>query len=282
MKYILLTIYIFGLSACSFLDSSDDVPMYLDVESVSFSTKPGEGAGSSNITNVSVFSDGFNIGVFPYPGAIPVLDLDGDGKISLDIFAGIKNNGQGSNQISYPFYKSIQLNYTYEENKHIPLNLEFEYKDEIQFVYNDDFENSIMFNYSGQETQTDFVQSDEAIYGNFCGLIETMEGQTIFEEESSFRRNRSEVENSILYLEMDYKNTIPFQVGYIAYAGNLGIRNYKLVLTPSEEWNKVYIELTQEVNLEDFDQMAILLGSASANDIGKVWIDNVKLLRLNP
>ena len=282
MKKLVYILFFLSVYSCSFFDSSDEIPMYLEVEQVVFNTKIGEGSNSSNITNISVFADGFNIGVFPYPSKIPILDLDKNGKIELDIFAGVRNNGQGSNQIAYPFYKPLKFNLDFEENLVLPMDLEFEYMENIDFIYNDDFENNLMFDHSGSETITDFIKSGDAIYGDFCGLIETTEDESIFEEESSFRRTKEDIENSVVYLELDYKNTIPFQIGFISYAGNLGIRNYKLAITESLEWNKVYIELTQELNVEDYDQFAILIGSTSVNDIGKIWIDNVKLLRLTP
>lgn len=282
MRIIAIVICCLGLTSCSFLDSSDDIPMYLDIDSVVLTDSQTDPQISSNITSVSVYADGFSIGIYPWPSEIPVLDLNEDGTVEIDIFAAVKNNGQGSDQLEYPFYQPLNFTFDYVEDKHYALDLEFEYKDNIQLLYNDTFEQDIPFNQSGQSNATDFVLSSDTPYGQFCGLIETSDSIPIFEEESEFKRDKFAIENSVVFLELDYKNTIPFQVGYLGYAGPLGIRKYKLVLTPTSEWNKVYIELTAELNFEDFDTFAILLGSSSANDIGKVWIDNVRLIRFEP
>ncbi len=269
------------LLSCSFFDASDELPMILEVNEVSLTTVANEGSNSHNISAVSVFADGFSIGVFEVPSLIPVLDLDNNRETVLDIFPVIRNNGIGSNPIHYPFYTSKEFSFAFEEEKIIPLDLEFKYVENSSFVVIEDFEGShiIQDNIDGNP-DIEFEKSSDAIYGSFCGKITTTADNPIFEKASSFRYSKDEVQNSPVYLEIDYKNSIPFQIGVLKYSGLSGNRQYKIVLVGTSEWNKIYIELTEELGGTNYNEFQLLFGSAASNDIGSVWIDNIKLVVL--
>lgn len=267
--------------SCSFFDSTDEVPMYLAVNSVAFETQADEGSNSSKINDVSVFADGFSIGLFPVPSVIPVLDLDEDGISNITIFPVIRNNGIGNNPIQYPFYKHQEFQFNHEEDRTIELDLTFNYVENVEFIVLEDFEGSHIIKESiDQIPETEFVKSPEAIYGSFCGKVTTTADNPIFEEATLFRYPRSDVENSPIFLELDYKNDIPFQLGVITYNQLVGQRNYKIVLNESEDWNKIYIELTGDLGGTNYEEFQIVFGTAFTSEIGNVWIDNLKLLVL--
>ena len=281
IKRFTLCVLVSLLIACSFFDSTDHVPMFLDIEESRFTTTPNQGSNSNKITDVSVFADGFSIGIFNIPNEVPVLDLDKDGISTINVFPVIRKNGIGNNPIQFPFYNSNEFEFMFQEEKLIPLDLEFTYADNIHFVIIENFEGShIIKDGIDQDPSTVFIKSSEAKYGSFCGKMTTTIDNPVFEEATIFRYTRAEVGNSPIFLELDYKNNIPFRVGVLTYLGFAGDRDYKIVLTESEDWNKIYIELTDELGGQNYDEFQIVFGSASASDIGNVWIDNIKLIIL--
>ncbi|NNK89680.1 MAG: hypothetical protein HKO89_03660 [Saprospiraceae bacterium] len=280
-KFFPFFTFLLLLSSCSIFDSSDDVPMYVQVNSASLSTTPNQGSNSNKINDVSVYTDGFTIGLFPLGRHIPVLDENNDGMSTVNIFPVIRKNGQKDNPIQYPFYNSHEFIYPFEEDKLIPLDLEFQYVENASFIINEDFEGSHIIKQSIDGIpETEFKKSGEAEYGLFCGKMTTTEDHPFFEEATSFRYKREDLANSPIFMELDYKNDIPFRVGVVKYSGLAGSREYKIILTESSEWNKIYLELTSELGGNDYDEFQILFGAPGSGVVGNVWIDNIKILVL--
>ena len=280
-KFFIYFIGILGLGSCSFFDDSAGAPMILEINEASFSTTPNQGENTAKFQGVSVFADGFSIGVFPIPSSVPVLDENADGTSEITIFPIIRNNGQGSNPIQYPYYNSQTFNFDFEEEKRIPIDLEFQYVSNAEFVVIENFEGSHIIKQSiDMIDETAFEKSSETPYGSFCGKVTLTEDFRVFEEASLFRYDRAEVADSPIFLELDYKNTIPFKVGVLTYSGLSGFRDYKIVLTETSEWNKIYLELTDKLGGNNYDEFQLLFGSITGSDPGSVWIDNVKLVVL--
>ena len=84
---------------------------------------------------------------------------------------------------------------------------------------------------------------------------------------------------SRVFLELDYKNDIELQIGLITIEENLEFKNYKLVLKPQEDWNKVYVDFSNELLSSNLNKYRVVFGVVNPTDEDKVvYLDNVKLL----
>lgn len=269
----------FYMSSCSFLDSSEEVPMYFQIDSVGFETKPEEGINTAKINAVAAFAYGFSIGVYEIPARIPVIEEREN--LDLVLFGNIRNNGIASNPINYPFFEPLEYNFEFEPGATRKLNPVFKYSDASNVRMISDFESGNDFTVNVDNNPgIVFKRSSETPYGNFCGKITLSNPGEEFEKSTFTAISKQEVANGSVFLEMDYRNEIPIAVGVFRIeSGGLFVPFYKLVLNEQDDWNKVYIELTTEIADAQVENFTILIGSAAGNtNTGSVWIDNLRLL----
>jgi len=282
-SYIKYYISIIGimlfLASCDFFDSTDQLPMYFNIDNVSLQTTNSQGFNTHKISDIDVFADGASVGVFNIPASVPVLKT----KEQLDIeFIGvIRNNGIASNPIRYPFYKTQSFNFPFEENGTEVLELDFEYSEQSKQILVGDFEitNPFTVNYDNNP-DIEFKRSGESEYGDFCGKITLDEAGDFFEKSTFTKIDRSVVFGGPVYLEMDYKNEIPFGIGVLKLqTGQFFVPEYRVALKKQEEWNKVYVELTEIFSDNQIEQFTILIGSSSGTSAkGSIWIDNLRIV----
>lgn len=280
MRILLIIFGCLFTSGCSFFDSVDRAPMFLIAEDVTLETEGDQGANTHKIRDLSVYVDGFNIGVFNLPADIPILDDDNNTKVQ--VIAGIRNNGNSALPIEYPFYSIEEFDYSYEESANIPFNVNFKYKEGAQFKILETFEGVHQFNANlDDDEDTNLDKNSDARSGNFSGKITNNEDHPDFEFGSTFIFNADELFDTQIFLELDYKNTIPFQIGVLGYNDQLGLRDYKIILIESEDWNKIYIDFTDEIINSQIDEFQLIFRNANApGEYGSVWLDNIKLVHL--
>lgn len=267
-------------TSCTFFDAFDDEPMFL-----SFDDNPEvavdialQGEGTEDIIGVSVFADGFNIGVFGLPADVPVLD-DND-NTDISVRAVIENNAQVDNPLAYPFYAPIEFNRPFSPGETIDVEPEFNYVDGIKFLLVEDFEedHTIIENIDGQESFVIERVSDSRS-GQFSGSITTSENNPFFEKGTLNTFVAADINNTFAYLELDYKNEVPFRVGVLGIIGGTAQRVYKIQLTTTDEWKKLYLDITPEILANNFDFYKVIFSNLPGDtDFGTVQFDNIKLI----
>ncbi|UPT65781.1 MAG: hypothetical protein M0D57_14840 [Sphingobacteriales bacterium JAD_PAG50586_3] len=91
---------------------------------------------------------------------------------------------------------------------------------------------------------------------------------------------------STVYLEMDYKNNFPFVMGVYVNNPTSVVQKQLFQFNNSEEWNKIYINMTDYISEEgsaiDFKLFfgAIKVGADTTEDV-KIFIDNIKLVHVD-
>ncbi len=274
---VVLLFFLIGLAACNLTDSFSEEPMFLEIESATL-VSDGDTYPSHKIQDVSVYVDGVSVGVFELPARVPVL---GEGEVSVVVFAGIRNNGQVLSPKEYPFYKRQEFIIPFEANKIISLSLEYEYLEDTKFVFDDNFESEIQFNLDLDEDEAStLVKSSDTPYGSFCGLIDVTQETSFFLQATVGRYNVEDFQGSQVYLELDYKCEVPFIVGYIGFDGAIQRSETFIVLFESEEWDKVYLDMSVVLNGGEFDTYRIFLAGVGDMEAGRIWVDNVRLVHL--
>jgi len=281
-KLLLFCIFL-TISSCTFFDSFDDVPMFLDIPSANFEVSTGQGFGTSKITAVEVFADGFSIGTFELPAKVPVLSSGDSDNVEISIFPVIRNNGIISNQVKYPFYEREDFSFPFISGEVVTVIPSFKYRSDAIIETVCDFENNNCINIDiDLNFDLRFSQSTETDFGDFCGKI-TLKDSIRFFEKASFQSVEKSILNSnIVFLEMDYRCEQNFGVGLVlSGSGVPDFPAYTIVLNEQETWNKIYIEVSQLLEPTNIESFRVLIGTPiekTTSSETSIWIDNVKLV----
>jgi len=276
-----------AFSSCNKFDGNQTVPAYLKIDSAYLYTDNGlQGEDSHEITDVWIYIDDQQIGVFELPAKFPVLS---EGKHKLEIRPGIKVNGISSTRAPYPMFKPIVYDefIFYPDSTQQFNDLVFKYYDNVTFAWIENFENP---NVTIQETsnsdtaikQTSPANNPEAFISGtskFSGQINLTAEKPTYSAWSYFAYDLPKQEAPVI-LELDFKTDTYVTVGlFVRYPGGYEPKPL-VILNHSEEWNHIYINFTPTVNqyYEALDFKVYFAASWEA-DLSKsnIYLDNIKL-----
>lgn len=280
MKKTILYISFLLYSACDLLDSGGPEAVFLKMDDPQVLTNPDQGANTNNISDVWVFANGASIGVYFLPATVPVI-LDSD-PTEMIIFPGVRLNGISSAPAINPFYESIEFSDSYSNGEDVEIPLVFTYKGEAIFELLENFEGNHIFTFDedGNAETTLSTTTDEFRNGARSGVLQVSENNPVLESASFLVFDSEFIQNGPVFLEMDYKNSVDILIGLIGVEGIVSFKNYKLGLRPSEQWNKVYIDFTEDISQSQLEGYRLLFGIAydSTKTESIAYIDNIKLL----
>ena len=275
-------------TGCTKMEGGHTIPSYLKIDSVFIDTYyPVEGSSSQEITDVWVYVDDQQVGVFELPALFPVLK---SGNHRLEIRPGIKLNGISSTRVPYPFYKPVIYdNFNFVPDSVMSLGvIQTEYQENIRFAWMEDFEGSsisIIESSSSDTTieKTQPVNSPEAFLSENSGYS----GKIVLTSEKpvfwGYSFNAFDLPRSVkpVLLEVNFKTNNSMVVGVLSNSPN-GYKWDDLVyLNHSEEWNKIYINIlpttSRYPNAYDF-KIYFRAAIEPGLDKGVIYIDNIKLI----
>ena len=274
----LFLISLFFISSCDKNENIQEIPSYIHIEDVIFTTISSEGSNTHNITDVWVYVESDTEiefrGTYPLPSTIPLLKTD---STKIYIRAGIKDNGISGTRVKYSFYKTFETDVFLVKDSIVNINPNFEY------VSNANFE---IENFEGVGTNIDTtIKSDidfeiETEGGNKYAHAILDDDNLIFEVATEEFENLPQV-GAPVYIELDYKCNHDFMVGtYINYPFSV-VNRELLWVTPKEDWNKVYINMTGTVS-EAIDNTSIkfYINMFRTDTTQDAWVkfDNLKIV----
>lgn len=280
-----------GTSTCDLINPEEEIPSYIWIAPFEVQTNAGtQGSASAKITEVWVSVDDAFFGVYPLPAKIPILKT-GNSKIKLE--AGIKDNGISTTPEIYPFFQALEYNITLKANKIDSIRPKATYRSGIRFSFLENFENnSHVFQtlVTGNDSNRMSITNEGAFEGSGSGLIQLSTQYPAVELATRNTYTDLLAKGTAVYLELNYKAEVPLLVGVIAYkAGNLNAGGqilYAAGFNPSENWNKIYFNLSRVVADSKLDEYQIILkteipknadGTINRSN-AKIWLDNVKLV----
>lgn len=285
---IVLAVLFFSFGACTKFEGNQTVPTYLKIDTVFFTTNYSlQGEKSHEITDVWIYVDDQQIGVFEIPAMFPVLAM---GKHKLEIRPGIKVNGISSTRAPNPLMKPLIFdNFDFYPDSVQELNnLTFKYYDNSKFAWIEDFENVSLtiesISYSDTTIKrTEPANNPEAYLSStskYSGIINLTEERSDYGAWSLAAFELPILEAPVL-LEMDFKTDNYVSVGLLVYLPGDYERKPLVVLNHSEEWNHIYINLTPTVNqYPNAINFKVLFeaGHEDGNEVSNIYLDNIKLI----
>lgn len=275
--YILFAGLLLSFQSC---DTDENIPAYIVVDSVSLTTTDEQGANTHNISDVWVFVDGQGIGVWPLPARIPTFPTNGE--VEIQIFAGVRVDGISDKARMYPFYAPYIFSEDLVAGETYTYSPTFEYFGITKFDFIEGFESRNIFSEENDgDPNTSLVRSQlDARTGDYCGYIRLVDTADLVDVTTQFAYSTEDILGGGIYLELDYRSDIPIIIGYIA-DGQLRIEDINNIIIEKEEWNKIYIDLSQVLGAADIETYRVKIASGLAGSgltEGNIYVDNIKLL----
>lgn len=276
-KYAVLTGLLSAtVFSCEIINPSEEIPAYLDIDKVSFTTTTGQGSASQKITDVWVDVDNTAQGVYEIPKIFPVLK---NGSTYLLLSAGILDNGIAATRAIYPFYFPDTLTLDLEAKKIYSLTPHFTYRTATKFSFIEDFEAGNIFSLITGDTGLVRTSSAGNVFeGNYSGYIYLDADHPVYEGRttSSFVIERG----SPVYVELNYKCDQQFEIGLYGNTSLGVVSNYKWNINPKDTWNKIYLNMGQDVTDLDASSLQIQIRAVfdTSNSSSHIYLDNVKLV----
>jgi hypothetical protein len=270
-------------SSCGLNDTETPVPTYLILKDPKVDVLTLPGGTTHKITDIWVYADGQLQGIFPLPAKVPVISTGEKSEIIL--LAGIRKNGIFDSPAFYPFYKSIRQEVILEPLKEISIPLVFTYAQDAKFDIIADFEqvNPMTFDLDNDPATNLEITSDVAASGQKCGKITLPGPGATLEIATTETFNKLSLISGNAYIELDYKGECEIGIGLVTFddISPNGQLSYKVVVVPRDNWNKVYIDITEELSRPRLTSYKLALGFTVplGKESAVAYIDNVKLVR---
>ncbi len=271
----------FLLSACELINPQEDIPVYIQIDTVTLSTLPREGSSGSKITNIAVSAAGQDLGIYHLPTQFPVY---AKGATQLVILPAIQVNGRSQFIRHYPFYTAYVQTLELEAPGPVSIDFQTSYQDNTVFALIEDFETGI--NYFVEDFDDDkdthiTRTQDDVSGGSQSGALLLSREHPIIEVASIPLGNVLQAQRDA-YIEMDYKNDVVVNV-LAALRFNTGeLRLQELTsLRPRDQWNKVYVLLTPTIRTEGLNHIKIVIRAEAQEEDptpAQVLLDNIKVV----
>ncbi len=275
---VILLIATWTYSSCDVINPDEKIPTYIHIDSFRFLHQGDTfGSASHKISSVWVYFNNEPLGAFEMPVTVPVIASQ-EGMVT--VAPGIDFNGMKSFQHPYPFYVFDSLILKPQPGQVVQFDARTRYTGSARLIYNSTFDLGNPFNKYGGDTS--LVKTSDPGYvfeGEGAGYI-YIDGPKKTSQNISIDAFRPTL-GEPLFLELNYKCSIPFQVGVAAFYtnGNEAV-DYVGGVNPRDEWNKIYISLQEFVNANQGAQFHLLIRTGTDNGESQGWvaIDNVKIV----
>lgn len=240
----------------------------------------GQGTSSHAVSDLWLYVNGQFQGCYPADATLPIVSR---GKpVTVNLFAGIKNNGISTTRIPWNLYQIIDFDTLVPAKTVMTEPVAFKYNSLVTFAWTEDFEQGPGFGLvPSQYSDSTYKLAAEA---------DCFEGQSIemglaaphlgVQIESAGDGFALPAGNGNVYLELNYKCNDVFSVGLI---GDDDMPRPVLNINPQDKWNKIYIQLAQAVNSPQTSsryRVYFRLQRSEAQANPKVFLDNIKLVYL--
>ena len=278
MKYWIFILCVFVFVACK----KDEVaiPTYFQINEIGFYDNINGETSTSKISDVWFYVNDQKQGIYEMPCTFPVI---GDGTNNIKIFSGIKVNGISASRDIYPFYESYDTTLNFISDSILSLVPTTKYKQNLNF-YSEDFD-GLGNNFDiSINSDTNFISPfpTDSVYGQLSNVGKViLQNPFLNFEATTFEIDDFPSAGSPVYIELDYKNNSTFIIGaYVNFSQSV-IKKSIIAINPSEDWNKIYVNLTPTINesigAQSLKVFISMLRPESMNS-AELSIDNFKII----
>lgn len=281
---IIAAIFTSLFSQCKVFDNEVIVPSYVYIPSYKFETAidGSQGDSTSKIVDAWVYDNGSVVGSFGIPALIPIQKK---GPVEIGIDAGILKTGQDYERMPNPLLTRAYFTIDAQPEKIDTIIPVFKYAPRTQFKFIEDFDRvGLRF------TKFYTMPGDTIVYVNSGDSARTQgknSGMILLTDSTDYFRLITTDpyilagRNLPSMLEMDYNSDVILYIGMFANLAT-GVKQIPLFNAfPTNGWNKVYINLSDEVaanpNNTEY-KIYIEVYRSKGSPRPRIIIDNVKLI----
>jgi hypothetical protein len=242
-QFLMLFSLLFVMQACK--DAPNEgIPAYVQIEDVTLSTQATQGSNLHFINSLWLETEGENLGVYEFPNVVPAL-VSGNREIIVN--AGVYVRGDYFNREIYPAFQPYKVDIDFVPGDTVKITPVFEYYDEVLFALIEDFESGNIF---GGLPRTDVSDTNniegKALVITVNAADDLVKGTTSSSVNIPFGKK--------VYIEMHFKANIDFAIGIQSVVnGSVSQTGYIDRFLPSDNWYKVYYDISNIVNSLDSD-----------------------------
>lgn len=286
-----LIFILFMLSSCDKFEGDQTIPSYIAIDSLGFDAADDiQGSSNQKIIDAWIYVDDNIIGGFELPARVPVLV---NGIHKLEVRGGIMLNGIPETRAPNPCWKPMIINaYNFTPDSISRFYNLTTYYENCSFVWMEDFEDASLAIKGSNNSDTGIVRTypagaPEALiedFSQYSGISYLDADHPYLQLVSVSGSDEGYVfdRGDFIFLELNYKNTIPVVVGlYITLTDNTVEERSFLIISPSDEWNKIYVNFTPIVNeTTDARDYTVYLEASlpDGTEDAVIVLDNIKLV----
>lgn len=278
--YVTFIIISFFISSCEIINPEEEIPSFVKIDSIAFSTTPEQGTNRQQLLDAWVFIDGEKIGTFEMPCTVPILK---SGNVKIEILPGIKLNGISNTRAIYQMVKPWKASINLKKDSVLFLKPSSEYS-EAAVIENpvESFEDAGISISATSFSDTSMLRTstpEEVFEGNFSGMIVVDKQRSMADLKSN---SSYDLPTGIpAFLEIHFKTDAPVSIGLTANKGATITYQPIVRLNETTSWKKMYVNLTPTVsdnnNAENFNYF-IRLKLPEGRTEARCFIDNIKLI----
>jgi hypothetical protein len=277
LAFLLLIFSAAWLGSCSLFDKDEPIPAYIHIDSISLNTDfQAQGTAKHKITDAWVYIDDQLIGAFELPVTLPVLF---EGTHEIKVRAGVKMNGIAATRVIYPFYNFYISNINLVAAQVTTVQPNVGYFSGTIFEELEAFESAghIFIDTSATDTTLQIIQNppDTNVFEGFKSGASFLDStHLVFQMRSPVYPLQAD--GQAKFIELHYKTNNAFTVGYIF--DNINYTVVGVNASPGK-WNKIYINLTDQVLTSGNYQ--IYIAAIKTPDLQNtfLYLDNFKFIR---
>jgi hypothetical protein len=292
LKYLILIVFaLIYLSGCDKFEGDQTVASYIRIDTIGFVTDNDmQGTANQHIVDAWVYVDDDLIGGFELPALVPILK---EGVHKLEIMPGILLNGISDTRTPYPCLQPVIIDeFTLVPDSIRVVQVTSSYYSNAEFVWMEDFEDASLAIRKTADSDTGIVRTEPAGAPEaFIDDFSQYSGISYLDDSSNYLQLVSDDGNGagfvfdrgdFIFLELNYKNNIPLVIGvYITLTDNSVEERPFLIVNPTDEWNKIYVNFTPIVNeTVNASSYAFYFEAQLPDETGSafVMLDNIKLV----
>lgn len=283
--FLNIILLVFFTSCVKNLDEAY-IPSYIKIDKIEVITTGAQGSSSSYITDAWVYIDGAEMGAFPLPAIIPIL---AGGKHEIKVAPGIKLNGVSTTRVPYPMVEPVEYEMELFKDSILDIDVECSYFSTSQFALieafersNSDFETTIN-NLAQWRVSSSSTDPPSYIFeGNHSSMA-------ILDDEGSYWQIKTKEmikdlpKNGVpVFIELNFKTNTTVVLSMVPYIGEVASQSEDIIyLNPTDEWKKIYINLTSTISYDvNHNNYRFLLSAEHTNGTTQsiVLIDNFKVV----
>ena len=235
-------------TSCELINPDEQIPSFIRIDSITLSTNPAsEGNPVNNFTDAWVYDNEQLLGIYELPAVVPILR---DGDANIRIRAGIKLNGQVGTRIPYLFSSDYLETIELFPDSQLHINPTVTFKSGVNFSWLESFDNSAtttLSKTSQSQAEVERIAGEESYDGSSLKLSLDAD-QFIFECKMTGNGIDIPGGGSPSILEFTYRCNNSFVVGLFSQDAGGTRQNAVISLKPSEDWNHIYVNLTDVVS----------------------------------